>query len=68
MYSAECLKEIYWKGRIYCTSDKIKVNANDLEILRGAGVIGGIKRLSDKEFAVKKAPENAKKTHRKRSK
>jgi len=65
-YKATCLKEIYWKGKIFRMYDKIKVASDDIEILRNAGVIGDIKKINDVEFAVKKAPENAKRTYKKR--
>ena len=67
MYQAVCLKEIDWKGKNYRMYDSIKINRKDLTLLREAGVIGDIKKI-DVEVAVKKAPENAKRTYKRRSK
>ena len=65
-YSAITLKEIFWQGKTYKRGAPIVIIADDLDILRAAGVIGNVKSIQvpDVEFAVKAAPENAKRPHR----
>ena len=63
-YSAITLKEIFWKGETYKRGEPIIIIADDLDILRAAGVVGDLKKMPDVEFAVKEPTENAKKPHR----
>ena len=64
-YKATCLKEIYWKGKTYRSGDTINIIEEDVRILMQAGVVGGARKIQEKEFAVREVPENAMKTHRK---
>lgn len=63
-YSATLMKEIYWKGQTYRSGDKISVTEEDMRILNSASIVGDIRKIQETEFAVREAPENAKKTHR----
>jgi len=69
MREAKCITAIYWKGKGYRPGDPIRITKDDAYILYNAGVIGNVKSIQvpDVEFAVKAAPENAKKTHRRRT-
>jgi len=68
MRSAFCTREIYWKGKTYKRGDPIEITKEDAYILFNAGVIGDLKKVQDIEFAVREAPENAKKIYKKRNK
>lgn len=64
-YNAITLKGIFWQGKSYLEGTKIRVTEEDARTLRNAGVIGDLRRLRI-ETAVKKAPENTKRTYKKR--
>lgn len=65
MIRAVTLKEIYWKGKNYRMGTEIKIKKEDARILRNAGVIGNL-RAEEIETMTRKAPENTKRTYKKK--
>ena len=67
-YAAEVTaSEIVYRGRSYRRGDHIDITGQDVDVLREAGVIGAIKRLSTAvEMAVVEPPEDASRNYRRR--
>jgi phosphohistidine swiveling domain-containing protein len=60
-YKATTIKEIFWKGQVYRSGEKIKIIKEDVAVLSDAGVIGLIEKIVPEvsiESAVQSIPEN----------